>query len=174
MKTQKSIKITAPKGQVINMDEFNTSGEIKFVDEIPPVLLFPTEWQIFNDRGYYINKRSVIESVVIDKIAASYPDNRNVLPNRDLAEQIVIFEQLITLKEEYRRIELHNNSSLTPIDWNDCTKPKYCVQLRSNNELSIGVLNTISNLFSFQTRTAAELFKDNFQNMILKCKDLLG
>lgn len=174
MKTQKSIKITAPKGKVINIDEFNTSGKITFVDEIPPVLPFPTKWQVFNDLGYYINFDSSVELEDIDKSSKFDTYNRNVLPNHDLAEQIVIFEQLITLREEYRRIELHNNSSLTPIDWNDSSKPKYCLEIINNHLIYIEVYTSINHLFSFQTRTAAELFKYNFQNMILKCKDLLG
>lgn len=173
MKTQKSIKITAPKGKVINMDEFNASGEIVFVNEIPPVLPFPDNWAIFNDKGYFIDRMSYVclADGVINSLA---PEHRNVLPNRDLAEQMVIFTQLITLREEYRRIELHNNSFLTPIDWNDNSKPKYCLEIRNNSDICIEIFSSISHLFAFQMRSTTELFKNNFQNMILKCKDLLG
>lgn len=172
MKTQKSIKITAPKGKVINMDQFNTSGEIVFVDEIPPILPFPMQWEIFNDTGYYISRACSI--LLSNYTTNNNTNNKNVLPNRDLAEQMLIFHQLITLREEYRRIEMHNNPSLQPIDWNNNTKPKYCLQTRNNSDLYINIFSSISHLFSFQMKSTAELFKDNFYNMILKCKDLLG
>lgn len=168
----KQIIIDAPEGQVIDMEHFNQTGNVRFIDENPKKIEFPKEWELKEGESYYIGDGSTISQWDIDLSNKKSQINRNNIPTKSLAEQMLIFTQLITMRERYREIEKHNNPELGDIDW--CSeKDKHCIQL-IKNKLDTDYYYTRRNTFSFQLPSTRDEFAKNFGDMILKCKDILG
>ena len=170
MKNQKQLTIKAPQGQEIDMKFFNETKQIRFIDEQPEILEFPKTWDIKNKtKIYFVTADSNIQQVHFFKDK----HYRNSYPTQKLAEQSIIFAQLILIREEYRRIELHNNPNLRPIDWCDSAVSKYAVSVNKNNLVHSSWLNMHA-IFSFLLPSTRNEFMKNFGDMILECKDLLG
>ena len=165
----KQIVIKAPEGKAIDINYFNESGNVRFVDEKPSTMEFPTKWGVNHlKNGFYIDEDGAV--VEIEPLDEDWCD---ILPSKHLAEQMLIFHQLITMRERYREIEILNDPKLsTSIDWN-CDSLKYCLCIISN---SIQKLNCNKKRvpFSFQLPQTRDAFMANFGDMILQCKDLLG
>lgn len=171
MKNSKQIIIDAPEGKVIDMEHFNQTGNVRFIDEQPEKIEFPKKWELEIKTYFYINDDSGISR--FDSDCTVSPDLlRNSLPTKSLAEQMLIFTQLITMRERYREIEKLNNHELGEIDWSS-EKTKHCIQL-VNNKLAIDGYYAISRTFSFQLPSTRDEFAKNFGDMILQCKDILG
>lgn len=171
MKNNKQIIIDAPEGKVIDMEHFNQTGNVRFVDEKPEKIEFPKEWSLQKNEYYYITSYSNIRC--FDVLDPSICSSTNSLPSKTLAEQMLIFTQLITMRERYREIEKLNNPELGDIDWYSDNERKYCIVL-ANNKLSPGFYYAISRTFSFQLPSTRDEFLKNFGDMILQCKDILG
>lgn len=172
MKNNKQIIIDAPEGKVIDMDHFNQTGNVRFIDEQPAKIEFPKEWELKEGFFYYIDSYSEVECINVLNDESSKRHFNNSLPTKSLAEQMLIFTQLITMRERYREIEKLNNPELGVIDW--CSeKTKHCIQL-VNNKLAIDGYYAISRTFSFQLHSTRDEFVKNFGYMILQCKDILG
>lgn len=171
MKNSKQIIIDAPEGKVIDMEHFNQTGNVRFIDEQQTKIEFPKGWEVENKTYYYIDGFSRIDSFMSDCLL-SPEELINSLPSKSLAEQMLIFTQLITMRERYREIEKQNNPELGEIDW--CSdQDKHCVQL-INNKLNTDCYYAISRTFSFQLYSTRDEFLKNFGDMILQCKDILG
>ena len=171
MKNNKQIIIDAPEGKVIDMEHLIKTNEVIFIDEKPTKIEFPKEWEIETKTYFYINDYSGIGRLDLES-TVSRDSLRNSLPTRSLAEQMLVFTQLITMRERYREIERNNNPELGKIDWSP-EKTKYCVQL-VNNKLNIDGYYEMRRTFSFQLRSTSDEFAKNFGDMILQCKDILG
>ena len=167
----KQITITAPEGKVIDMEHFTKTNEIIFMDKQPTKIEFPKEWSIQNKEYHYITGASEInyfnsgDYSVLDTL-------KNSLPSKSLAEQMLIFIQLITMRERYREIEKLNNPELWEIDW-CATKDKYCIDI-IYDKLTPECYYQIRRTFSFQLEETRDEFVKNFGDMILQCKDILG
>ncbi len=169
MSNNKQMIIKAPDGQIIDMEHFKKTNEVIFIDEIPEKLPFPENWGIKNGTTvYYINTMAELRTATFEN------DNRyyNSYPTEKLAKQSVVFAKLIMMREEYRRIELHNDPNLTPIDWSD-NKTKYIIEL-FNGTLNINTLVRTHAVFSFLKRETCNEFLKHYSKAILYCKDLLG
>ena len=143
-KNLKQLVIKAPEGQVIDMEHLDKTNEIRFINEIPEKLPFPTSWKYEEGNTvYYIDNISEIRQ-------ARFENNKkyhNCYPNEELAKQSVVFAQLILMREQYRAIELYNDPKLEPIDWSN-NKNKYAIEVR-NSSLHIGVYFNTYHIFSF-------------------------
>ena len=170
---KKQIIIDAPEGQVIDMEYFNQTGNVRFIDENPKKIEFPKEWELKDGESYYIGDGCTISQWDVDLRNKKSQSNRNNIPTKSLAEQMLIFTQLITMRERYREIEKLNNTELGEIDWNNDSQNKYCV---ANNRNKIHKLSMIAIMFpfSFQLSETRDEFAKNFGDMILQCKDILG
>lgn len=171
MKNNKQIIIDAPEGKVIDMDHLIKTNEVIFIDEQPEKIEFPKEWEVENKTYFYINGSSGIKRFDSYDPVPRYT-LRNSLPTESLAEQMLIFTQLITMRERYREIEKLNNPELGEIDW-DYKKDKYCIDI-ANNKLNTDCYSGICRTFSFQLPSTRYEFAKNFGDMILQCKDILG
>ena len=172
MNNNKQIIIDAPEGKVIDMEHFNQTGNVRFIDEKPAKIEFPKEWEVQKQKYFYINDDARIDSFISDG-SLSPVSLRNSLPTKSLAEQMLIFTQLITMRERYREIEKLNNPELGSVNWADSDFLKYCVYLDSNN-LSLNSFYGCFFPFSFQLPSTRDEFSKNFGDMILQCKDILG
>lgn len=168
---KKQIIIDAPEGQVIDMEYFNQTGNVRFIDEKPEKIEFPKKWELQKKVYFYITDDSEIGFFNSDGTVS--PNTlRNSLPTKSLAEQMLIFMQLITMRDRYREIEKLNYPELGEIDWNH-SKSKYFVGLE-NNRLKNLPCYDLNRTFSFQLPTTRDEFAKNFGDMILQCKDILG
>jgi len=149
------------------------TNEVIFIDETPAKIEFPKEWELKYGTNYFIDVDSEVEDCEIIEKYINQIANRNILPSKSLADQMLIFTQLITMRERYREIEKLNNPELGYIDWYSDNERKYCIVL-ANNKLSPGFYYAISRTFSFQLPSTRDEFLKNFGDMILQCKDILG
>ena len=172
MKNNKQIIIDAPEGKVIDLEHFNQTGNVRFIDEKPAKIEFPKEWEVQKQKYFYINDDARIVSFM-SYGSLSPVSLRNSLPSKSLAEQMLIFTQLITMRERYREIEKLNNPELGDIDWGNGTYGKHCVLLSSNKIEKTERWNN-NHAFSFQLSETRDEFAKNFGYMILQCKDILG
>jgi len=172
MKNNKQIIIDAPEGKVIDMEHLIKTNEVIFIDEKPTKIEFPKKWELENKTYFYINDDSGISKFDSDG-TVSPCTLRNSLPTKSLAEQMLIFTQLITMRERYREIEKHNNPELGEIDWGNIQQNKYSIAF-NHNELQKDVYLYLHNTFSFQLKETCDVFDKNFCDMILQCKDILG
>ena len=173
MKNSKQIIIDAPEGKVIDMDHLIKTNEVIFIDETPAKIEFPKEWELKYGTNYFIDVDSEVEDCEIIEKYINQIANRNILPSKSLADQMLIFTQLITMRERYREIEKLNNPELGYIDWYSDNERKYCIVL-ANNKLSTGFYYEMRSQFAFQLHSTRDEFLKNFGDMILQCKDILG
>lgn len=171
MKNSKQIIIDAPEGKVIDLGHFNQTGNVRFIDEKPAKIEFPKEWSLQKKEYHYITGHSNINGFNSEDNSIS-STLKNSLPTKTLAEQMLIFTQLITMRERYREIEKLNNPELWDIDW--CSKKdKYCTDI-IDDKLTLECYYGIRRTFSFQLEETRDEFLKNFGDMILQCKDILG
>lgn len=172
MNNNKQIIINAPDGQIIDLEYFNQTNNIRFIDEKPTKIEFPKEWELKVDEYYYIDTDSDIKmwNVSLDYIKSDA--NKLLLPSKPLAEQMLIFTQLITMRERYREIEKLNNPELKKVIW-DGSEANYCVYIYYNL-LECDTYKESLRTFSFKKKETLDEFVKNFGDMILQCKDILG
>jgi len=172
MKNNKQIIIDAPEGKVIDMEHLIKTNEVIFIDDKPAKIEFPKEWEVQKQKYFYIDSDSRIDSFMSD--GSSSPETlKSSIPTKSLAEQMLIFTQLITMRERYREIEKLNNPELGDIYWSSANQGKNCVYLE-NNRLTFNSFYGYSFTFSFQLADTRDEFAKNFGDMILQCKDILG
>jgi hypothetical protein len=169
---KKQIIIDAPEGKVIDMEYFNQTGNVRFIDENPKKIEFPKEWELKEGESYYIGDGCTISQWDIDLRNKKSQSNRNNIPTKTLAEQMLIFTQLITMRERYREIEKLNNPELGVIDWNNCKQRKYSICIINNN-IVLDYFYESNKTFSFLLEKTRDEFANNFEDMILQCKDIL-
>lgn len=165
---ERTIKLTLEKAK----EFYKKGGEFKdlalsaFTEEELTKVELPKTWEEFCSqfeacREYYIDKDSSIE-----EINAYYRDSlydKNVLPSKKAAEQHLALMQLHQLRDRYRqgwKPDLTVPKSIFAIF---CTKGKYSVE-----EFMYS-----SEFLSFQSKEIAQVFLDNFKDLIRKAGDLI-
>lgn len=151
---------------------FNRTNTIRFIDKKPAKIEFPTEWELKEGTIYYIDSSSQVDNVEISKENIGEESCQNSLPTNTLAEQMLIFTQLIYMRERYREIEKLNNPKLGEIDWYNGSK-KECVVL-TNSTIEVTSRWETNSIFSFHLKETRDHFLENFGDMILQCKNILG
>lgn len=133
-------------------------------EDIKPQL--PKTWEEFckqnkiNKNEYYLNPVSRIIKTEINE--RHIYNDRNVLPNKQAAEQHLALMQLHQLRDCYRQ-------GWIP-DWSNC-KNKYCIIY---NGVYCIIINTHTNEFlTFQSREIAQEFFNNFKDLIEQAGDLI-
>lgn len=168
-KNLKQLIINAPEGQVIDMEHLDKTNEIRFINEIPEKLPFPTSWKYEEGATvYYVDNMSEIRQACFENKKKYH----NCYPTEELTKQSIVFAQLILMREQYRAIELHNDPKLEPIDWTN-NKHKYVIELH-NGMLKIDVYVNTYHTFSFASMNTCKEFLQHYSKDILYCKNLLG
>lgn len=134
-------------------------------EDIKPQL--PKTWEEFckqnktnENEEYYLNSISRIVKAEINE-RHKYND-RNVLPNKQAAEQHLALMQLHQLRDCYRQ-------GWIP-DWSDC-KNKYGIIY--NGAYCIIVNTHTSEFLTFQSREIAQEFFNSFKDLIEQADDLI-
>jgi hypothetical protein len=156
----KDLKINAPKGYEIDKEK-STFENIVFKESN----VLPSSWE---ELGEYIDGYSVYHrtsSIVINfrEIVSNY--NKNIFKTEEQAEASIALAQLSQLRDVYRQ-------GWEP-DWGTVSHNKYCIYFHLNS-LSITNFISLSHFLSFQDEKTAELFLENFRDLIKKAKPLMS
>jgi hypothetical protein len=156
----KDLKINAPKGYEIDKDK-STFENIVFKE----VSELPSSWEdIIYINGYYSNSFSLInEKQGIEKRTGK--EHKNVFKTEEQAEASIALAQLSQLRDVYRQ-------GWEP-DWSDSDIAKFCIEFYEN-ESGITPYYSDNVFLSFQDRKTAELFVENFIDLIEKAKPLMS
>lgn len=90
--------------------------------------------------------------------------DKNILPSKEAAEAHRALMQLHQLRDVYRQGWVPN--------YNEVLTIKYAIKF-VNNALFIIEPNTVSNFLTFQSKEIAKQFLENFEDLILKVKNLI-
>ena len=160
MKQKVEFEIDVPDGKKAVWKD----GKIAFED-IKPQL--PKTWKEFCNQNalkldeFCISNTSYLTEVNIDERNEIY--DRNVLPNKQAAEQHLALIQLHQLRDCYRQ------------GWKpDCSddSKKWCI-IKYYNKPSIDFYYGRIEFLSFQTKELAEEFLSNFRDLIEQAGDLI-
>lgn len=140
-------------------------------EDIKPQL--PKTWEEFCEQNmvkrdeYYLDASSCITEF-LNNGRNIYTD-RNVLPNKQAAEQHLALMQLHQLRDCYRQ-------GWTP-RWNNFKTDRYCIEFMDNHytidHYTIFKYNTSNKFLSFQSREIAQEFLTNFRDLIEQAGDLI-
>ena len=167
------IKLTLEKAKEFYKKggEFRELALSAFTEEELTKVELPKTWEEFcksynmRSNECFINLRSDIASVP-DKYEREINSDRNVLPSEGAAKAHLALMQLHQLRDCYRQ-------GWKP-DWSD-RKNKYCIVYNGGSVCNyiISINAFISTFLSFQSREVAQLFLDNFRNLIEEAGDLI-
>ena len=163
---KQTIEIDVPDGKIAIWKD----NKVVFED-IKPQL--PKTWEEFCEQNkvkkteYYLNVYSRIEETETCK--RNKISDKNLLPNRQAAEQHLALMQLHQLRDCYRQgwiPDLADGSS------------KYCIERYYNSDTrsikhKVVSLSRTSTFLSFPTNKLAEEFLTNFHDMIKQVEDLI-
>lgn len=158
MKTEKTIKITAPTGYEIDRAK-STLEEIVFKPIEPVKEKYPMSVKEIEGRDYYITNNGKV-----DKITNS--SDINNLKTEVLASAFLALMQLKTICDEWNRIDGF------VVDWNDNKTNKHSVGFE-DEKLVTSEWTTWRKPLVFKDRETAQLFLDRFKEMIETAKPLL-
>ena len=133
-------------------------------EDIKPQL--PKTWEEFckqnktNENEYYLDNLSCIVKTEIDE-RHKYSD-RNILPNKQAAEQHLALIQLHQLRDCYRQ-------GWEP-DWNGYSK---YVIVKNRGKYDVFTASWISRFLAFQDKERAKEFLTNFRELIEQAGDLI-
>lgn len=157
---KQTIEIEVPDGKKAVLKD----GKVVFEDINPQL---PKTWEEFckqnkgTENECYIDNCSLISKACIS--VRQERADRNILPNKQAAKQHLVLMQLHQLRDCYRQgwIPDYTNKS-----------EKWRVRKYAND---ISVCWSYSNIafLSFQTRELAELFLENFRDLIEQAGDLI-
>jgi len=157
----KDLKITAPKGYEIDKDNSTFENIVfKKLNELPKT------WENLKQiNGFYTTTMSLINVVLRTVIPnRSNPTGRNVFKTEEQARASIAFAQLSQLRDVYR-------AGWSP-DWEGYAS-KFCIFF-SGNTIDVGIIQSSSEFLSFQDRETAELFLENFRDLIEQAKPLMS
>lgn len=160
MKTEKTIKITAPTGYEIDRAK-STLEEIVFKPIEPVKEKYPMSVKEIEGRSFYISS-----SANINESGLSCTASKHQLKTRELASAFLALMQLKTICDEWNRIDGF------VVDWTNGGIDKYSVEFQGS-KLVIDVWSTYSHPLIFKDRATAQLFLDSFKEMIETAKPLL-
>jgi hypothetical protein len=103
----------------------------------------------------------VLKTVVPNRIS---PTGRNIFKTEEQAKASLALAQLSQLRDVYR-------AGWVP-DW-EVYNVKWCVFFRGNT-INVGSLQNASEFLSFQDKETAELFLENFRDLIEQAKPLMS
>ena len=109
----------------------------------------------------YLDASSSIRELEISK--RNKHTDKNILPNKQVAEQHLALMQLHQLRDCYRQGWIPN--------YTDISKKWYITKLK--NKLYIDSISSYSAFLSFQTKELAEQFLTNFKDLIEQAGDLI-
>jgi hypothetical protein len=152
----KELKINVPDGYEIDKDK-STFENIVFKKKKE----LPKSWgQLISVYGFCVNTEcEILESNVYTK-----PHNRNIFSTSQQAKASIALAQLSHLRNVYRR--------WCDPDWSDGVE-KYCIYFQSG-ELVIDSCFYNEFFLSFQDKETAELFLENFKDLIEQAKPLMS
>ena len=165
----RTIKLTLEKAK----EFYKKGGEFKdlalsaFTEEELTKVELPKTWEEFCNQ-FKIHKKYYID---IDSYTCEDNNNyrnplydRNKLPSKKAAEAHLALMQLHQLRDCYRQGWEPN--------WLDDGN-KYCIIYNSVHDYSISINKNTRVFLSFQSREIAQLFLDNFRNLIEEAGDLI-
>lgn len=154
----KELKINIPKGYEIDKEK-STFENIVFKE----INKLPSSWKNLEHMGgYYVNPGS---STTHYKSSYCIARLKSTFKTREQAEASIALAQLSQLRDVYRQ-------GWEP-DWNNEYEEKYCVVFKRNDILVLDYL-CLNHFLSFQDKETAELFLENFRDLIDKAKPLMS
>jgi hypothetical protein len=157
----KDLKITAPQGYEIDKDNSTFENIVfKKIKELPKA------WENLKQiNGFYTTTMSlinvVLRTVVPNRIS---PTGRNIFKTEEQAKASIALAQLSQLRDVYR-------AGWVP-DWSSLDL-KYCIYF-TNKGANVYYLATSNEFLSFQDMETAELFLENFRDLIEQAKPLMS
>jgi hypothetical protein len=153
----KDLKITAPKGYEIDKDNSTFENIVfKKLNELPK-----TWEELGRINGFCVCANSDIEWF---NKAWLLDGNKNIFKTEEQARASLALAQLSQLRDVYRK-------EWKP-DW-EGDNIKWCVFFRGNT-INVGSLQNASEFLSFQDKETAELFLENFRDLIEQAKPLMS
>ena len=170
----RTVKLTLEKAKEFYKKggEFRDLALLAFTEEELTKVELPKTWEEFCNQfkihgEYCINTDSSIKEENDDYRDPLY--DRSVLPSKKAAEAHLALMQLHQLRDCYRQ-------GWTP-DWSDSNKDKYCIiyngAYSGTNSYRIDIYIDVRTFLSFQSEEIAQLFLDNFRNLIKEAGDLI-
>lgn len=162
MKNTKEVTISIPEGYEIDKEK-STFEKIVFKKKEQSL---PKTWEELEIiRGWFVEDCADITMLDPEdsETDTSYY-NRNVFVSKEQAEAAVALAQLSQLREVYRK-------GWVP-DWKD-GKLKYVIDF-TKNEFNIRSAITCNEFLSFQTKEIRNEFLENFKDLIMRAKPLIG
>jgi hypothetical protein len=153
----KDLKINAPKGYEIDKDK-STFENIVFKE----ISKLPSSFkELENVSGYYISPES---DVIFGRTYQGISFEKRIFKTKKQAEASIALAQLSQLRDVYRQ-------GWEP-DWGNYGN-KHCIYFHSSSVFKRQI--TLTNHFlSFQDEKTAELFLENFIDLIEKAKPLMS
>lgn len=147
--------------------EFRDLALSAFTEEELTKVELPKTWEEFCSQfkihgEYYIDTDSSINGDCSGRRSPIF--DKNMLPSKEAAEQHLALMQLHQLRDCYRQGWEPN--------WLDDGN-KYCIIYNSVHNYSISINKNTRVFLSFQSREIAQLFLDNFRNLIEEAGDLI-
>ncbi len=156
----KDLKITAPKGYEIDKD--NSTFENIVFKEIKKL---PKTWKELGAiDGFYITTLSLINRAISSVYSTNNPTGRNIFKTEEQAKASLALAQLSQLRNVYR-------AGWVP-DWDNFDN-KFCISF-NKYVAYIESLQNASEFLSFQDKKTAELFLENFMDLIEQAKPLMS
>jgi hypothetical protein len=135
-----------------------------FAKELYPELgkkELPKRWEDLEKiKGYYVDKMGFL--IYYDSIAAN--SSKNTFATKEQAEAAIAMAQLSQL------MKLYNDG--WEADWNNYNQVKYCIGF-TNENLEIYKWYDYRQFLAFNDKQRAELFLENFRELIEQAKPLL-
>ena len=167
--SERVIKLSLEKAK----EFYNKGGEFRdlalsaFTEEELQEEILPNTWDEFCSKHgvqneYYIGSDSIIKRAPLNNFRLTYRDS-NLLPNKQAAEAHLALIKLHQLRDCYRQ-------GWKP-DW-EKEEVKWCIDKRKNY-LIITLSFSYSSFLSFQSKETAELFLNNFRDLIEEAGDLI-
>ena len=167
--SERVIKLSLEKAK----EFYNKGGEFRdlalsaFTEEELQEEILPNTWDEFCSKHgvqneYYIGSDSIIKRAPLNNFRLTYRDS-NLLPNKQAAEAHLALIKLHQLRDCYRQ-------GWKP-DWPD-KSPRWFICKNGNR--TVVMTDFYYNTFlSFQSEKIAQLFLDNFQDLIKQAGDLI-
>ena len=165
----RTVKLTLEKAK----EFYNKGGEFRdlalsaFTEEELTKVELPKTWEEFCSQfkihgEYYIDTDSSINGDCSGRRSPIF--DKNMLSSKEAAEAHLALMQLHQLRDCYRQGWKPN--------WLD-DENKYCIIYNSVHDYSISINKNTRVFLSFQSREIAQLFLDNFRNLIKEAGDLI-
>ena len=155
----KDLKINVPEGYEIDKDKSTFENIVfKKINELPI-----SWWELEYIDGFF-PKRFLDINYTVFNPAKNLDDYKNTFKTKEQAKASIALAELSQLRDVYRQ-------GWEP-DWKN-SHDKFIIEFFENKLRILEVLNT-SFFLSFQDRETAELFLENFKDLIEKAKPLMS